>query len=248
MRARVFAGRVCKELTRDVLSYIFCLGFPIFMLLLFTVINASLPAEAKQGVFMLRSITPGIGMFGLTFIMLFTALQLSRDRETSLLLRLYTSPMTASDFILGYSLPIFVIAVAQMIICFACGAVIGLITGERLPFIGCAGSILSLFPAVFLFISLGLLAGSLMNDKAAPGITSILITGASLLGGVWMPLEQMDGLRKVCDVLPFYPAVKSARAAMAQSGNVLSDELIVLAWTVLFAVLAVLTFRKKMKQ
>ena len=248
MRAAVFARRVAKEVLRDVLSYIFCLGFPILMLLLFTVINASLPPAAKQALFQLPSITPGIGLFGLTFIMLFTSMQLSRDRETSLLLRLYTSPMTAPDFLLGYALPLFVLALAQMIICFAAGALLGLITGETLSFAGCLRSILALVPATLLFLALGLLLGSVMNDKAAPGVTSILITAASLLGGVWIPLEQMEGLRRVCAVLPFYPAVTSARAAMAGSGFSAADELIVLAWTLLFAVLAVLAFRKNMKQ
>ena len=224
------------------------LGFPIFMLLLFTVINASIPPEASNTVFRPRSITPGIGMFGLTFVMLFMAMQISRDRETSLLLRLYTSPMKASDFLLGYALPGFVLAIAQLIICFAAGAVLAAIAGEGLPFVGCVRSVLALLPGALLFICVGILAGSLMNDKAAPAVTSILITGASLLGGVWMPLEQMDGLRKVCEYLPFYPCVRAARTAMAGSGSILTDELIVLAWTLLFAILAVLAFRKKMKQ
>lgn len=248
MRSVYFARRVAKELLRDVLSYIFCLGFPIFMLLLFVCINNALPAEARQSVFALNSITPGIGMFGLTFIMLFTALQVSRDRESSLLQRLFTSPMTAADFLLGYTAPILVLAAAQALICFAAGCVIGLFTGEHLSVLGCLRSIASLLPGALLFIALGLLVGSVMNDKAAPGVTSALITGASLLGGVWMPLEQMPGLLRVCRWLPFYPCVRAARSAMAGTGSVWGDEALVLAYAAVFAVLAVLAFRKKMKQ
>lgn len=248
MRSVYFARRVAKELLRDVLSYIFCLGFPIFMLLLFVCINGSLPPEAQQSVFALRSITPGIGMFGLTFVMLFTALQVSRDRESSLLRRLFTSPMTAADFLLGYAVPILVLAAAQALICFGAGCVIGLVTGERLSVIGCLRSVGSLLPGALLFIALGLLVGSVMNDKAAPGITSALITGASLLGGVWMPLEQMPGLLRVCRWLPFYPCVRAARSAMAGTGSVLADEALVLAYAAIAAAAAIMAFRRKMKQ
>ncbi|MGN1002488.1 MAG: ABC transporter permease [Oscillospiraceae bacterium] len=247
MRGIVYAKRVTKELLRDPLSYIFCLGFPIFMLVLFTAINASMPPEAQQAVFRLESITPGIGMFGLTFVMLFVAIQLSKDRETSFLTRLYTSPMKAADFVLGYALPALVISVAQMLIAFAFAAVLGLFIGESLPLTGCLLSTLSLLPRALLFIALGILFGSILSDKSAPAVTSILITAASLLGGVWMPLNTMEGLRKVCACLPFYHSVEAARAAMSGGSGIALHEGIVALYTLAFALLAVLVFRRKMK-
>ena len=246
MRSLAFSKRVVKELLRDPLSYIFCLCFPIFMLLLFAVINASLPPQAKQAVFAPASITPGIGMFGLTFVMLFTSLLVSRDRESCLLQRLYVSPMTAGDFLLGYALPMLALAVAQAVICFLAGGLLGLVQGEPLPFVGCLRSVVSLIPGALLFIALGLLLGSLLNDKAAPGVTSILITGASLLGGVWMPLEQMEGLRRFCAYLPFYHCVEAARGAMTGCG-IGAHELVVLAYAAVTCVAAVAAFRRKMK-
>ena len=247
MRCLVFAKRVARELLRDPLSYVFCLGFPIFMLLLFAVINACMPAEAQMTIFRLESITPGIGMFGLTFIMLFVAIQISKDRETSLLMRLYTSPMRALDFVLGYAMPALVIALAQMVICFAAAAVIGLFTGESLPLAGSVLSILSLLPSAVLFIALGILFGSLLSDKAAPGVSSIFITASSLMGGIWMPLDTMESLRRVCAAFPFYHAVEAARKAMNGGGSLWTNELIVAAYAAALAVLALLVFRKKMK-
>lgn len=247
MRSIVYARRVTKELLRDPLSYIFCLGFPIFMLILFTVINASMPAEAQVAVFRLKSITPGIGMFGLTFIMLFVAIQLSKDRETSLLTRLYTSPMKALDFVIGYAVPALVIAVAQMLIAFAFAAVLGLFIGESLPMAGSLLSILSLLPSAVLFIALGILFGSILSDKSAPAVTSILITAASLLGGVWMPLDAMDALKRVCEYLPFYHSVEAARAAMLGADGIALHELIVALYALVIAALAIAVFKKKMK-
>ena len=248
MRCLAFSRRVTKELLRDPLSYIFCLGFPILMLALFAGINAALPQEAKQAVFAPASITPGIGMFGHTFVMLFTCLLVSRDRESCLLQRLYVSPMTAADFCLGYAVPMLVLALAQSLICFAAGGVLSLLTeGRLLPFGGCLCSAVSLLPGAVLFVMLGLCFGSLLSDKAAPGITSILITAASLLGGVWMPLEQMKGFRDVCAYLPFYHCVEAARAAM--SGSIpLGHELCVLLWAAAVSVLGVGAFRRKMKR
>lgn len=247
MRSIVYAKRVTKELLRDPLSYIFCLGFPIFMLILFTVINASLPVEAQMTIFRLESITPGIGMFGLTFIMLFVAIQLSKDRETSLLTRLYTSPMKAADFVLGYALPALVIAVAQLLIAFAFAMILGLFIGEKLPVAGSLLSVFSLLPSAVLFIALGILFGSILSDKSAPAVTSILITAASLLGGVWIPLDAMEGLKRVCEYLPFYHSVEAARAAMLGLDGIALHELLVTLYALLSLVLAISVFKKKMK-
>ena len=248
MRSLAFSRRVGKELLRDPLSYIFCLGFPILMLALFACINAALPPQARQAVFAPASITPGIGMFGQTFVMLFTGLLVSRDRQTCLLQRLYVSPMTAADFLAGYALPMLVLAVAQSLICFAAGSVLSLLTaGEPLPLGGSLRSVLSLLPGALLFIALGLMTGSLLKDKSAPGVTSILITAASILGGVWMPLEQMAGFRDVCAYLPFYHCVEAARAAMA-GAIPLRHELIVLLWAAIVSALAIPAFRRNMKQ
>ena len=247
MRVIAFSRRVVKEMLRDPLSYIFCLGFPIFMLLLFALINASLPPEARQAVFAPASITPGIGMFGLTFVMLFTSLLVSRDRESCLLQRLYVSPMKSAEFLLGYAVPMLILAVGQMIVCFAAGGVLGLLQGEPLPLIGCVRSILALLPGTVMFIALGLLLGCLLNDKAAPGVTSILITAASLLGGVWMPLEQMEGLRRICAYLPFYHCVEAARGAM-NACTIVGREAVVLGYAVLACLLTVPVFRHSRKQ
>ena len=74
MKSIVFANRNFKELVRDPLSWIFCLGFPLVMLAIMTVINNSIPAEAGMTLFEIESLAPGIMIFGLTFVMLFACL------------------------------------------------------------------------------------------------------------------------------------------------------------------------------
>ena len=101
MRIRTFAKRNAKEILRDPLTLFFGIGFPLVLLLLLTLIQSNIPVP----LFELSSLTPGVTVFGLSFITLFSALIVSRDRGDAFLVRLYTTPMTAADFILGYTLP-----------------------------------------------------------------------------------------------------------------------------------------------
>ena len=97
MRTLNFARRNFKEILRDPLSLIFGLGFPLVLLLLLTAINRNVPAE----VFTIEALTPGVAVFGLSFLSLFSALLIARDRSSAFMARVMASPMTAWDFILG---------------------------------------------------------------------------------------------------------------------------------------------------
>ncbi len=248
MRMLAFAKRNCKELLRDPLSYVFCLGFPILMLLLMTIINKSIPAEANMTVFRIDNLCAGIAVFGLTFLMLFAALLSSKDRTSSFLMRLYASPMTAADFIAGYYIPLFILALVQCLITFCISFVIALVEGVTLHFGNLLLAILTLIPSILLFIGFGLLFGSIFSQNAAPGLCSAIISAASILGGIWMDVEAIGGvIEKVCLALPFLHAVTAARAAV--DGELLasgSHILVVTIYMLIVVVLSVLAFRRNM--
>lgn len=204
MKSFVFAKRITKEMLRDPVVYVFCLGFPILMLALFAVINV----YSKQPTFALKSLVPGIMMFSFTFVMLSVSLQVSKDRSTSLLKRLYSSPMKAYQFVLGYAFPGIVLGILQAVICIIFGAIFGAIFSENYFQVGAAALlVVSQLPILIICVFGGILIGSLLNDKAAPGVTSALITTAGMLGGCWMPLDVMGKLETICRFLPFYPSV-----------------------------------------
>ena len=229
MRSIIFCKRTIKELLRDPLSYIFSLGFPLIMLIIMTIVNRSIPKEAGMELFHIKSLAPGIAMFGLTFVMLFTCLQVSKDRASAFLIRLYASPMNAVDFIGGYTLPMMIISVLQIIICFAASMIIGSITGYEFQIGNVLLCILALLPSALIFIAFGLFFGTLLNDKAAPGICSIIISAASLLGGVWMDVDAVGGtFMKVSQALPFYHGVSAARMALQGKYTELGKPLIIL--------------------
>ena len=122
MRLLSFSGRTAKEILRDPLNLGFGIGFPVVLLLLLSAIQANVPVS----LFEIQRLAPGIAVFGLAFLTLFSATLIAKDRESAFLARLYTTPLTAADFILGYLLPILPIALAQSVICYAVAAVLGL--------------------------------------------------------------------------------------------------------------------------
>lgn len=215
MRSIIFAKRTAKEILRDPLTFLFCLGFPILMLVIMTIVNQSIPEQAGLKIFQMESLAPGIVLFGFTFIMLFTCMQVAGDRSTALLIRLYASPMKSIDFVAGYTLPILVIAILQSIITFGAALIVTLFTKETLQPENLLFCLLPLLPAALLFLGLGMLFGTILGVKAAPGVCSILISVVCMLGGIWMDIDALGGgLMKLAHILPFYQAVKAARMAV----------------------------------
>ncbi len=248
-KAVAFSSRNFKEIIRDPLSYIFCLGFPLVMLAVMTFVNDGIPEEAGLTIFRVDNLAGGIAVFGLTFVMLFTCLSVAKDRSGAFLVRLYATPMTSGSFILGYVLPTSLLAVLQLIATLAASLVVSLITGIELNALGLLLTLLSLLPTVVMLIACGLLFGTLFSEKAAPGLCSIVISLASFLGGVWFDADGVGGvLLDICNALPFYHAVKAARMASALDfDGYLPHLLITLAYAVVITAASVIVFKHKMK-
>ncbi len=249
MKSIVFANRNFKELVRDPLSWIFCLGFPLVMLAIMTVINNSIPAEAGMTLFEIESLAPGIMIFGLTFVMLFACLLIAGDRNEAFLLRIFTSPMKSSDYIMGYIIPLIVLCFGQVIITLAASLILALASGDKLSIPNMFFSIVTAIPSMFMFIGFGLLFGTLFNKNAAPGLSSIIISFSGMLGGIWMDVDTIGGtLADICKALPFYHCVKSARLAFGGdfSGS-MCEAGIVLIWAVVVVAVSIIVFRKKMR-
>ncbi len=242
MRMLTFANRTFKEIIRDPLTVAFGLGFPLVVLLLLTAIQANVPVA----LFELDKLTPGICVFGLSFVSLFSAMLISKDRETSLQRRLFTTPLTAADFLLGYSLPMLPISVLQSVICYVAALILGL-----KPTVGILWTLLFLLPAALLYIAIGLLCGSLLTDKQVGGICGALLTNLTAwLSGVWFDVSLMGKVfKKIADALPFIHAVELERAALAGDISAAVHELpIVLGYAVILSAVGIAVFTKKMKE
>ena len=242
MKTLAFARRNAKEILRDPITLFFGLCFPVVLLILLSAIQRSVPVE----LFEIERLTPGICVFGLSFITLFAAQLIAKDRESAFLTRLYTTPLTAPGFIAGYALPLLPIALLQGV--FICLAALPL--GLHMS-VGIAAMLLSNIPAALLFISMGLLFGSLLNVRQAGGICGALVTNLSAwLSGIWFDLSLVGGaFEKVAYALPFVHCVEAGRAAVTCdiAGAARSFVPILLYSAVLFAA-AVSVFVRQMKR
>lgn len=242
MKTIAFAKRTLKEILRDPLTLFFGLGFPVVLLLLLTAIQSNIPVS----IFEIDSLAPAMTVFGLSFMTLFSATLIAKDRESALLQRLYATPMKAVNFILGYTIPIIPIAVAQSVICFAVSLVLGMAFKITIIF-----SILFIIPISIFFIGLGLLFGSILSQKEVGGICGALLTNLTAwLSGIWFDLELVGGVfKKIANLLPFYHAVELERAVTLGNYKLIFPHIFwILGYAIVFFAIAVILFLKQMKK
>lgn len=250
-RTIVFAKRNFIETFRDPLSWIFCIGFPIVMLVIMSVVNSAIPKEAGNTLFRIDSLSGGIAVFGQMFIMLFTAIAVAKDRGSAFLTRLYSSPMKSGNFIGGYILPMIVTAFIQVVISFAAAVIVSLVVGYDLSIVGLLLASVAVMPSALMFSSIGLLFGTFFNDKAAPGLCSIVISVGAMLGGIWFDIEGIGGIMsRIGKCLPFLYATKVARASITMDfgfDNFILPLIVVFLSALALTVFAGIVFRFKMR-
>ena len=241
MKMRAFASRNSREILRDRLNVIFGLGFPLIVLLLLTLIQSNVPVE----LFELNKLTPGVAVFGLSFVSLFSATVISKDRSSSLMLRLYSSPLRPADYILGYTLPLLPMSIAQSIICFVVAMLLGLEWSVNILL-----SIVVLIPAMIVFIAIGLICGTLLNDKQVGGVCGALLTNLTAwLSDIWFDVSLVgDVFEKIANARPFIHAVKAGRYAYSGEYSAIMPELWwVIGYAAVLMLIAVVVFKRKMK-
>lgn len=242
MKLLVFSRRTAKEILRDPLNLAFGIGFPVVLLLLLSAIQANIPVS----LFEIGQLAPGIAVFGLAFLTLFSASLVAKDRESAFLARLYTTPLTASDFILGYLLPILPIALAQSTVCYAVAIVLGLKVSVNLLL-----ALVLMLPTALFFIAVGLLCGSVFSVKQTGGICGALFTNLTAwLSGTWFDLNLVGGVfQRVAYALPFVHAVELERAALyGNYAQLLPHLLWVLGYALAAVLFAVWLFLRQMKR
>ena len=237
-----FANRTMKEILRDPLTIGFGLGFPVILLLLLSLIQANIPVE----MFEITHLAPGITIFGLSFITLFSAQLIAKDRTSSLLTRLYTTPLRATDFILGYLLPIIPLCLAQTVICYILAIILGMQFSVNIIW----ATLMNLVPSFF-YIALGLLCGSALTEKQVGGICGALLTNFSAwLSGIWFDVNMLGkAVKTFANALPFIHAVELERAIVLGDIKAALPHLWwVLGYGIVIMVIAVLVFLRQMKK
>lgn len=242
MRSLTFSKRNAKEILRDPLNLCFGLGFPLVLIFLLSAIQANIPVP----LFEIERLAPGIAVFGLAFMSLFSATLISKDRTSSFFKRLYTSPMKPSDFIIGYTLPIIPISVLQAAVSYVAALILGLDFSLNILL-----ALVFVIPISLLYIGIGLFCGSLLTDKQVGGVCGALLTNLSAwLSGVWFDLETVGGaFASIANVLPFVHAVEIQKAIMMGDLSGIFPHIIwVIAYAAATLIFAVAVFLRQMKK
>ena len=238
MRTLNFAKRNFKEIIRDPLSIIFSVLLPLFLLFIFKQIN--IPNESYE----LHNFTPGIVVFGFSFITLFTAMLVSKDRTSSLLIRLGISPMKPIEYILGYMLSIIPLTLIQNVLFFILAIALGLSFSINIIW-----AILISIVVAILFIAIGIILGSLFSEKASSGISSIVVQLVCFTSGMYFPRELLgDVFSRICEYLPFESCVTIIKGVMnANLESITIRNIIVFSiYTILALIISILIFKEKM--
>jgi len=239
---KTFAKRCAKEILRDPINLCFGLGFPLVLLVLLSAIQANIPVS----MFEINTLTPGMTVFGLSFMTLFSATLVARDRESAFLQRLYTTPLTGFDFIMGYMLPLLPIALGQTTACYLFAIFLGLNLSINTLY-----AIIGIIPMAIFNIALGLLCGSVLGVKQVGGICGALLTNLSAwLAGVWFDLALVGGFfEKIARTLPFYHAVEMEKALFSGSVELAAAHLLpVILYSLLAVTGAVGCFLRQMQK
>lgn len=240
MSFMAFTSRNSKELLRDPPSLIFGIGLSLLLLLVISALQNSIGVD----IFRIENFAPAVAIFSFSFISLFSGMLIANDRSSSFLMRLFASPLSASDYIISYSLPLLPVAFLQSSLCFLAAFFLGLPVTVNVLF-----TILVLIPIAVLFIGFGLLLGSIFTGKQVGIINAILIQLATFSSGMWFDLNVIGGIFKTIGyTLPFAHSVDATRAALSgELSSVYPHLLWVIGYAVLIFFIAVLAFKKQMK-
>lgn len=240
MRYLAFASRNRKEVLRDPLTLLFGIVLPIIIMCLFSIMQKNMPFD----LYSIESLTPGVIVFSFSFITLFSGMLIGKDKSSSFLMRIFASPMSASDYMIGYALPLLPVAILQIVICFISAFFLGLSFNANV-----LGVVILLIIIAMLYIGFGLLLGTYFTDKQVGGIFAIFVNLTAWLSGTWFKLDMIGGAFKtIAYALPFAYAVDATRFALSgEYGDLVVPLLWVVGYTIIIFVIAVLGFKRKMK-
>ena len=242
-RILTLTKRNIKEIIRDPLSLVFMIGLPLILEVMFYLIFHTMTSQ-----FEMKYLAPGIAVFAQSFIALFSGLLIALDRGTSFLTRLYVTETRPYEFIFGYFTALLPISAIQSVLFFVVGGVIE----PSFWSVGMIYGVLMCIVTSTFYVGVGILLGSICNEKSIGGVSSAVIAGQSVLSGMWFPVDGLSGgMMTVMKVLPFRNATLLVQNVTNGFTDAFSDVLlpliIVAAYTIAAFIAAIVVFKGKMK-
>jgi ABC-2 type transport system permease protein len=209
-------------------------------------INAN-PIHIETEITYVDFMGPGIIIFGLLILIPTSARTMVRDKERGFLSRLLTTPTTPVDFLLGYSLCLVAITIAQIIIFVAAAWGLGM---------DIVGSLWLAFLIFFLTglssIGVGMVVASLSkSENQAEPLCWLISMPLAMLSGCWFSIEMMPSyLRTVAYAFPYAHSIDASRGVLIRGVGLeatSNDLLFLIGWAVVIFLLGVILFRRSMR-
>jgi ABC-2 type transport system permease protein len=190
---------------------------------------------------------PGIIIFGLLILVPTSARTMVRDKEKGFLSRLLTTPTRPVDFLLGYSLCLVVITIAQIFIFVVAAWGIGM---------DIVGSFWLAFLIFFLTglcsIGIGMVIASLSkSENQAEPLCWLISMPLAMLSGCWFSIQMMPSyLRTFAFLFPYAHAIDASRGVLIRGVGleaISSDLLFLIGWAVVVFIIGVVLFRRGMR-
>lgn len=244
MKTLAFLNRNIKEIIREPLSIVFLLILPSVLFVVLESIMLSLNIDLNDvPQFKIESMVSGMIVFSFSFVSIFLGNIIANDRESCFLLRLKATPMKSHNFILGYTLFMLPFTLIQEIIM----VIIGIILGLKFS-VNVLLSMLMIWPLSLLFIGCGIIFGICFNSRSVGGISSILPMATSLLGGVFFPLEIMEGpFKTICYIFPFANAISIEKNIIYNNFDIVINMIIVIIYIVVIYFISIIIFNYRLK-
>lgn len=242
MRFVSLAHRNLKEIFRDPITLLLGVAMPVLLLFLFSTLS-----NLGDGIelFSPQLLTPGIVIFSMSFVIMFTGTLLGKDTKTAFLTRLKSTPLKPVDYFLAYLLPFIPVAIFQVVVCYSVGIVLGL------SIMNTGLSILVFVLMALICISIGIIMGSLLSLNQISGVGSLFITVVSLFSGAWMDLKMIGGIFSAIGyAMPFAHAVDALKALAKGAGfaDIQTSLIWVFVYSMVFFVLAIFAIKHKIRR
>lgn len=229
------------EIVRDPLSAIFCIAFPVVMLVFMQVLISGFDYIPPN--FEVQNYATGICVFGFTFTAMFISISIAGDKNNSFIKRINISPTKYYVYLFSFVLSGFVIVIIQSIIFYLIALIF------KLPFdVNLLLSFIYIIPSALFYLSLGVLLGLLCkNEKQSGPISSIIISITGMLGGVFMPVTTFTGgIATVINALPFTHTVLIASELYTIGASCFFNHILyILGYTALIWLIIVLLTKRK---
>lgn len=243
----IFAKETYYELVKLVRAPIYSLlvvGFPLLFFLVFGLPNK---ATMFEGYPFTRYLIATYSTFGaLAAAMFAIGAGIAQERGFGWLELKRASAMPT---------PAYVFAKVAVTIFFGALVTISMLILARLtmdPQIGLAQAVLlviAIAVSVVVFATLGIFIGLILPASSASSTINFIYLPLSLFGGLWMPLDLLPAyIQHLARFLPTYYASHVALRSLGylkESGSAGTDLLILLAYAVVFTLLAVWLFRRQ---